>query len=83
MLVSHLEMVEVVDLHLGLETALIIQRLRLQKIILTRLDLDLPILAVVTYKIQRRILASPIRIRHLVLAIRGHLQCLQRDINSS
>ena len=67
MLVSRLEMVEVVALHLGLETALITQRLRLRKIISIRLDLDLPILAVVTYKIPRRVLASLIHILHLVL----------------
>ena len=61
---------EVVDLHPGPETALTNRKYRLkhQKTILTRLDPDLPILAVVVvYKIQRRVLASPIHIRHLVL----------------
>ena len=65
MLVSHLEMGEIVDQLHGVRVA-VRHRLRLQKIILIRRVPDPPILAVVICKTPRRILALPIPIRHLV-----------------
>ena len=68
MLVNHLETAETeVGPHHGPEIVLVQPPLRRLKIISIQLVLDRPILAVVTSKIQPRILASPIHIRHLVL----------------
>jgi hypothetical protein len=68
MLANHLETAETeVDPLHGPEIVLVQPPLRRLKIISIQLDPDRPILAVVTSKIQPRILASPIHIRHLVL----------------